>query len=312
MINLKAEILNSSEFELPLKELATYKSICVSAGTSLSEALEVMRKNKIGSIAIEQDTSIIGIFTERDYLLKVLPVHNSLEGLVIDDFMTKNPISLSLEDSLLKGIELLTKKEFRHLPLHNDQNEITHIISIKDFLKHIRGKFLGTLDGLGTITSWDPVFVDKYSEDFSIESEANTLSSNVFFTPLSRICTDSKLPIIEGNPSVYDVINQMSENKFGSVLLVKFNTLLNGIFTERDVLNKITTKSELALPVSHFMTSNPHIILQKHYIGHALNNMFTYGYRNSIVVNEDKYPIGIVSLLDILKFLYRRIKSSNE
>lgn len=57
------------------------------------------------------------------------------------------------------------------------------------------------------------------------------------------------------------------------------------------------------VPVKDFMTRNPHTLLSKHFIAYAINNMFTFHYRNIVVVDEDRVPVAVVGLLDIFKYL---------
>jgi CBS domain-containing protein len=86
---------------------------------------------------------------------------------------------------------------------------------------------------------------------------------------------------------------------------MEYETSIRGIITERDLLFKVYDQPGVSAesPVREFMTASPHLLLSKHYLAHAINNMFHFGYRNTIVVNEDRYPESIVTLLEIFKFM---------
>ena len=97
----------------------------------------------------------------------------------------------------------------------------------------------------------------------------------------------------------------MQKNKVGSLLIMEYETKILGIVTERDLLLKYFGKISFGenRSVKEFMTANPHLLLHRHYLAHAINNMFKFKYRNIIVVNEDKFPIALVSLLEVFRYI---------
>ncbi|MEQ9566388.1 MAG: CBS domain-containing protein, partial [Pseudomonadales bacterium] len=59
--------------------------------------------------------------------------------------------------------------------------------------------------------------------------------------------------------SVMDAVNLMSERKIGAVIIVDDNAKLAGIFTERDLVNRVVAKGldAATVPLSQVMTSDP-------------------------------------------------------
>jgi CBS domain containing-hemolysin-like protein len=51
------------------------------------------------------------------------------------------------------------------------------------------------------------------------------------------------------------------------------------------------------------MTKNPECLLSRHILSYAINNMLEGGYRNVVVVNEDRQPESVLSMLDIFKYV---------
>jgi CBS domain-containing protein len=79
---------------------------------------------------------------------------------------------------------------------------------------------------------------------------------------------------------------------------------LVGVFTERDVLNKVTVDlTNLDRPVSDFMTTSPETITQRDSIAYAMHAMDIGGYRHMPVVDDHAKPVGVISVRDILRFL---------
>jgi len=91
--------------------------ITVSAGSKLSDAVKAMRESKRGAVVVVGD-GIAGIFTEVDYVKKVLGAGVSAEAKV-DDFMTKDPKTVAPDTKLSAAFELMSRGDFRHLPVAN-------------------------------------------------------------------------------------------------------------------------------------------------------------------------------------------------
>ena len=105
------------------------------------------------------------------------------------------------------------------------------------------------------------------------------------------------------------------KNYFKTILYKKFGipeyeTIVKGIVTERDLLLKAYHQFDVIEsnpPISNFMTENPHCLFTGHIFAHAINNMFEGHYRHIVLVNEEKFPLGIISLQDMLMFLKEKI-----
>jgi CBS domain-containing protein len=108
---------------------------------------------------------------------------------------------------------------------------------------------------------------------------------------------------LQGTTTVRDSIRAMSDKKIGCVL-VKDGERLAGVFTERDVLNRITSNmSALDEPVANYMTRSPETIRRQDSIAYALHQMDIGGYRHMVIVDRYGEPTGVLSVRDILRFL---------
>ncbi|MEQ8287830.1 CBS domain-containing protein [Thalassospira sp.] len=100
--------------------------------------------------------------------------------------------------------------------------------------------------------------------------------------------------------SVMDAVNLMSERKIGAVIIVDDNAKLAGIFTERDLVNRVVAKGldAATVPLSQVMTSDPDTLGPNDTAMSALNLMSARRYRHLPVVDGDKV-IGMVSIRDL-------------
>ena len=107
--------------------------------------------------------------------------------------------------------------------------------------------------------------------------------------------------IIELGTSLENVLEIM-QNTNNNCVLTLSNEKLSGILTERDILLKVTGKGyDLQLTtIDEFITLHPEYVSPEDPLAYALNKMYVGGFRNVPVVNDEIYPVGIISISDII------------
>ncbi|TXG94961.1 MAG: CBS domain-containing protein [Rhodocyclaceae bacterium] len=100
--------------------------------------------------------------------------------------------------------------------------------------------------------------------------------------------------------TVREAAIRMAEAKVGAMLILDHGKL-TGIFTERDILNRVVAKrlDPDATPLSQVMTSDPRTISADKPLAHALVMMDEGGYRH-VPVMDNGQPVGMVSARDAL------------
>jgi len=104
---------------------------------------------------------------------------------------------------------------------------------------------------------------------------------------------------------VGEVIRKMKEAGLGCALVLQ-NGELAGIFTERDLLNKLTGKSASpqATAVKELMTANPEVLRDSDSVATALNKMSMGRYRH-IPVRKADGSYCVTSIKHVLKYIAR-------
>ena len=70
--------------------------ITIDASASLAKAVRQMNAHKIGCLLVtDDDDKLIGVFTERDVLMRVVGVVDDLSEATVGKYMTPNPIALN-------------------------------------------------------------------------------------------------------------------------------------------------------------------------------------------------------------------------
>lgn len=102
---------------------------------SLLKALQVMAEKNVGAVLVlDSAGSLLGIFSERDFVRKIIIKGNTIESTKVKDIMTTHVLYVGLETSLSDCMNLMTEKRVRHLPVL-DQGRPIGIVSIGDVVK---------------------------------------------------------------------------------------------------------------------------------------------------------------------------------
>ena len=105
--------------------------------------------------------------------------------------------------------------------------------------------------------------------------------------------------------SLKEAVENLQKHHIGCVLVSGADGTLKGIFTERDLLNRVAGKKLdwCECHVSDFMTRDPETLRPDDRIVWALNLMHMGGYRHVPLVDEQNHPVGVISVKDIVEFI---------
>ncbi|MCP5100472.1 MAG: CBS domain-containing protein, partial [Chloroflexi bacterium] len=116
--------------------------ITIDASASLAKAVRQMNAHKIGCLLVTDDEDkLIGVFTERDVLMRVVGVVDDLSESSVGEFMTPNPIALNASFPIAQALHEMSVHGFRHLPLVDSENRPDGIISFRDVVRYLKQSF---------------------------------------------------------------------------------------------------------------------------------------------------------------------------
>ena len=113
-------------------------------------------------------------------------------------------------------------------------------------------------------------------------------------------------PICLGETStVAEAIGHMLERRQAGVLIVDGDGRLTGIFTERDVLTRVAGAGRDAMRtcLHDVMTPNPEALSSADRIAYAVHSMSVAGYRTVPLVDDNRRPVGVVTVSDVIRWL---------
>jgi len=103
----------------------------VGPNTLFTECVRKMTAEKIGALIVMDGERLIGIFTERDALNKVLAGDLDPGNTKVSEVMTKDPFCIRSTTTVADAMKLITKRRFRHLPIV-DNGKVLAVVSSGD------------------------------------------------------------------------------------------------------------------------------------------------------------------------------------
>jgi CBS domain-containing protein len=110
--------------------------------TTLVKAARLMDSQSVSAVLVtEEDSSLVGIFTGRDAVARVLARGRDPEITTLGQVMSANPIVMTPRHTAIAALRLMQDAHCRHLPIV-DSGKIVGLVSRGDF----RGIELERLD----------------------------------------------------------------------------------------------------------------------------------------------------------------------
>jgi CBS domain-containing protein len=114
------------------------------AATPVSEAARWMQGRRVGAILVVDGDRLVGIFTERDALFRVVAEKRDPATTLLSDVMTANPTTISPRDSFPTALQIMHAGRFRHVPVVEDGKPVG-IVSSRDAMGSELEDFMYTL-----------------------------------------------------------------------------------------------------------------------------------------------------------------------
>jgi len=99
------------------------------------ELARLMVEHNIGAVPVLENGQLVGIFTERDLMSRVVAAGRDAAQLRVAEVMTDDPLTIDPDDSLETCLTLMRRHNFRHLPVSKG-GDLRGIVSLRDILLH--------------------------------------------------------------------------------------------------------------------------------------------------------------------------------
>ncbi len=141
------------------------------------------------------------------------------------------------------------------------------------------------------------------AEDFLIYHPGGALGKGIKYHVSDLMMTENrKLPIADENMKFTELIKLISDYKLGMAMIIDNSGRLSGMLTDGDIRRTVLKYPDISkLLAKEVMTVNPKTVQTTDFAASALHLMEKYSITTLPVVNDDRKPIGVVHIHDILK-----------
>lgn len=101
--------------------------------TTVSAAAKLMAKKNVGAIMVVQDEHLVGIFTERDALVRVMAQGRDAKATLLADVMTTEPQTVDPGKTFGAALLMMYENGFRHVPVV-EEGKVIGIVSSRNAL----------------------------------------------------------------------------------------------------------------------------------------------------------------------------------
>jgi len=122
--------------EEPIKSLGSHLQVRIPTSASVADAVRLMKEKRTGCVLVVDGSSLAGIFTERDLLLKLAGSGKKLDQIPISEVMTAEPETVEGADSIRFALHKMSIGGFRHIPI-TSKGKLEGLITAKDVLRFL-------------------------------------------------------------------------------------------------------------------------------------------------------------------------------
>ncbi|KAL4921581.1 hypothetical protein BDW62DRAFT_208181 [Aspergillus aurantiobrunneus] len=284
----------------------------IKPSTSIAEAAQLMAAKREDCVLVtDDDDRIAGIFTAKDLAFRVVGTGLKAREITVSEIMTKNPLCARTDTSATDALDLMVRKGFRHLPVMDENQDISGVLDITkcfyDAMEKLERaysssrKLYDALEGVQSeLGSSQPQQIIQYVEALRSKMSGPTLETVLDGMPPTTVSVRT---------TVKEAAALMKEHHT-TALLVQDQGSITGIFTSKDIVLRVIAPGldPATCSVVRVMTPHPDFAPSDMSIQAALRKMHDGHYLNLPVMNEGGEIVGMV---DVLKLTYATLEQIN-
>jgi len=115
-----------------IKDQETYEA---ELGHTVLQAVQAMVEHNIGAVPVVHKGRLVGIFSERDLMSRVVAEGRDPRSTCMAEVMTDDPLTISTTEDVETCMALMRRHSFRHLPVCHE-GQLIGMVSLRDILLH--------------------------------------------------------------------------------------------------------------------------------------------------------------------------------
>ncbi|MFY9909145.1 MAG: CBS domain-containing protein [Candidatus Sulfotelmatobacter sp.] len=102
-------------------------------GQTVLETVRAMVQRDIGAVPVLHSGKLVGIFSERDLMKRVVAEGHDPRRTCLAEVMTRDPLTIGMNEDLEHCMTLMQRYGFRHLPVCHE-GQLVGVVSLRDIL----------------------------------------------------------------------------------------------------------------------------------------------------------------------------------
>ena len=127
--------------QAPLSELPVREAVVLSVQDTVTEAMRAMQREHRGCVLVTDDgtssSKLLGIFTERDVLFRIVDRGRNPATLPLAEVMTPDPEALSVRSTVAYALNKMCVGGFRHVPVVDEEHRPAFVVSVRDVVEFL-------------------------------------------------------------------------------------------------------------------------------------------------------------------------------
>lgn len=129
----------------PLRVLPVQRPLVMRGSDTVTDAMRAMQREHRSCVLVtddgSKDSKLIGIFTERDVLFRIVDKGRNPASLPLEEVMTPDPESLSIHTTVAYVLNKMAVGGFRHVPVVDDEHRPACVIAVRDVVNFLVDAF---------------------------------------------------------------------------------------------------------------------------------------------------------------------------
>lgn len=127
--------------------------VAIDAADTVLSAARRMNERGIGGVVVMDGGTMVGIFTERDVLVRVVAERLDPDATPIRQVMTSPLVAIGPDQTVEDAMVIITKRRCRHLPVM-DGNDLLGMVSIGDITRSLISHQKAEIQDLVSYITW--------------------------------------------------------------------------------------------------------------------------------------------------------------
>ena len=139
-------------------KIARVPATTVGPDETVIDGIRAMQKATVGAVLVVDGGQPLGIFSERDVMLRVVSEDKDPKTTTMSEVMTGSVLTIHKDTSTDDALKIMGERQIRHLPVVNDAGQVEGMLSIRhlllDKVEHLTQELDSleaylTVDGIG-------------------------------------------------------------------------------------------------------------------------------------------------------------------